>query len=287
MTSAGAATEGAVRPAFDLYRVYRWAFLLFVAGLVLVPLLATALGGFKSLSDLRTNPFGLPDVWLWENYLGILRGHRLWQLLGNSLLIAVLTVFLTVTAGAMTAFLLAHLTFFGHRFLLSYFMLGLLFPAATAVLPLFIKIRDLGLLDTYWGVILPQTAFNLSLAILLFRRFFRELPESLFDAAMIDGCSYVRFFWHVTLPLSRPILSTVAVFVFVQSWNNYLLPLVVLNSDAMYPWPLGVMVFFGEYTTEWSLVLAFITLTIFPAILMFLLAQRHIVAGLTAGAVKG
>lgn len=274
-------------PPFELFKVWRWAFLLFVAGLVLVPLLATALGGFKSLGDLRTNPFGLPETWLFENYLGILRGGTLWRMLANSLFIAVFTVILTVAAGAMAAFLFAHLTFFGDRFLLGYFMLGLLFPAATAVLPLFIKIRDLGLLDTYWGVILPQTAFNLAFAILLFRRFFRELPESLFDAAMIDGCGYVRFFWHVTLPLSRPILSTVAVFVFVQSWNNYLLPLVVLNSDAMYPWPLGIMVFVGEYATEWSLVLAFITLTILPAILMFLLAQRHIVAGLTAGAVKG
>lgn len=274
-------------PPFDLFQVYRWAFLLFVAGLVLVPLLATALGGFKTLGDLRTNPFGLPETWVLENYLGILQGRMLWRMLGNSLLIALVTVFLTVAAGAMAAFLFAHLTFFGHRFLLSYFMLGLLFPAATAVLPLFIKIRDLGLLDTYWGVILPQTAFNLSFSILLFRRFFKELPDSLLDAAMIDGCGYVRFFWHITLPLSRPILSTVAVFVFVQSWNNYLLPLVVLNSDAMYPWPLGVMVFVGEYATEWSLVLAFITLTILPAILMFLLAQRHIVAGLTAGAVKG
>lgn len=274
-------------PPFDMFRIWRWAFLLFIAGLVLVPLLATALGGFKSLGDLRTNPFGLPETWLFENYLGILEGGTLWRMLANSLFIATFTVILTVAAGAMAAFLFAHLTFFGSRFLLSYFMLGLLFPAATAVLPLFIKIRDLGLLDTYWGVILPQTAFNLAFAILLFRRFFRELPESLFDAAMIDGCGYVRFFWHITLPLSRPILSTVAVFVFVQSWNNYLLPLVVLNTDAMYPWPLGIMVFVGEYATEWSLVLAFITLTILPAILMFLLAQRHIVAGLTAGAVKG
>lgn len=254
-------------PPFELFKVWRWAFLIFVAGLVLVPLLATALGGFKSLGDLRTNPFGLPETWLLENYLGTLSGGTLWRMLANSLFIAVFTVILTVAAGAMAAFLFAHLTFFGDRFLLSYFMLGLL--------------------DTYWGVILPQTAFNLAFAILLFRRFFRELPESLFDAAMIDGCGYVRFFWHVTLPLSRPILSTVAVFVFVQSWNNYLLPLVVLNTDAMYPWPLGIMVFVGEYATEWSLVLAFITLTILPAILMFLLAQRHIVAGLTAGAVKG
>ena len=91
----------------------------------------------------------------------------------------------------------------------------------------------------------------------------------------------------MTLPLSRPILSTVAVFVFVQSWNNYLLPLVILNSESIYPWPLGIMMFQGEYMTQWNLVLAFITLTILPAIVMFLVAQKHIISGLTAGAIKG
>lgn len=275
------------RPPLDAALLYRYLALVLVAGIVILPLAATALGGFKSLGDLRQNTFGLPEVWVVENYLQILRGDRLWQMLGNSLIIGGLTVFLTLVTASMVAFLFAHLRFFGSDMLLSYFLLGLLFPAATAVLPLFIKIRDLGLLDTYWGVILPQTAFNLGLAILLLRRAFKELPTELLDSAMIDGCSYVRFFWHITLPLSRPILATVGVVVFVQSWNNYLLPLVVLNSSSMYPWPLGVMAFRGEFMTEWSLILAFITLTILPAIFLFLVAQRHIVAGLTSGAVKG
>jgi raffinose/stachyose/melibiose transport system permease protein len=196
-------------------------------------------------------------------------------------------VAITVATGSMVAFLFAHLRFFGDRYLLSYFMLGLLFPAATGILPLFIKIRDLGLLDSYWGVVLPQAAFGLGLSILLFRGFFRQLPSDLLEAALMDGCSYVRFYWSVTLPLSRPILSTVSVFIFVQSWNNYLLPLVMLNTDAMFPWPLGLMQFQGEYMTDWPALLAYVTLTIIPAILMFILAQKHIVAGLTAGATKG
>jgi raffinose/stachyose/melibiose transport system permease protein len=275
------------RGTFDPGRLYAYLFLLLVAGVVLVPLLTTALGGFKTLGDLRSNAFGLPSPWVFENYRGILTGGALWRMLWNSLVIGMLTVFLTLVSASMAAFLFAHLTFFGSTMLLNYFLLGLLFPAATAVLPLFIKVRDLGLLDTYWGVILPQTAFSLAFAILLFRRFFKDLPSTLLDAAMIDGCGYARFFWHVTLPLSRPILSTVAVFVFVQSWNNYLLPLVILNSESIYPWPLGIMRFQGEYLTQWNLVLAFITLTILPAIIMFLVAQKHIISGLTAGAVKG
>lgn len=271
----------------EMFSFYRFAVLMLIAGLVLIPLLATALGGFKSLGDLRTNAFALPSEWLFSNYWGILSGSRLWQLLFNSTVIAFFTVFLTLAVAAMAGFVLAHIHFFGSRFLMAYFLIGLMFPAATAIIPLFIKVRDLGLLDTYWGVILPQVAFALGFSILLFRSFFRELPGELLDAAFVDGCGYMRFFWHVTLPLSRPILATVGIFALVQSWNNFLLPLVMLNSDSKFPWPLGIMQFRGEYSSEWHLILAFITLTIAPAVVFFLLAQRYIVAGLLGGAVKG
>jgi raffinose/stachyose/melibiose transport system permease protein len=283
-----ASNDVGVDPPRDaVARIFRFAALIVLAGIVLVPLLATALDGFKDLPALHADPVGLPRVWLWSNYWEILSGVRYWRVLGNSLLIALLTVALTLSLASMAAFVFAHLRFFGDRFLFGYLQLGLLFPAATAVLPLFIKIRDLGLLDSYWGVVLPQVAFSLAMAILLLRNAFRQLPSELFDAAMIDGCGYFRCYFHITLPLSGPILSTVAVISFVSSWNNYLLPLVVLNSESRYPWTLGLMAYQGQYATSWQLVLAFITLNILPAILMFMMAQRYIVAGLTAGAVKG
>jgi raffinose/stachyose/melibiose transport system permease protein len=269
-----------------LASILTFAALLVLAGAVLYPVLATALNGFKDLSELRTNPLGPPHVWVWSNYWEILSGYRYWQVLGNSLLIALLTVAITLALSSMAAFTFAHMRFFGDKFLLNYIQLGLLFPAATAILPLFIKIRDLGLLDSYWGVVLPQVAFSLAMSVLLLRNAFKQLPSELLDAAMMDGCGYFRYFFYITLPLSGPILSTVAVISFVGSWNGYLLPLVVLNSESRYPWTLGLMAYQGQYMTSWQLVLAFITLTILPAILMFLLAQRYIVAGLTAGAVK-
>ena len=258
-----------------------------IAALVLVPLLATLIGGFKELGELRTNPFGLPHVWHWENYWGILSSSRYWTILGNSLYISVATVVLTLMVAAPAAFAFAHLRFFGQRYLFNYLILGLTFPFATAILPLFIKVRDLGLLDTHWGIILPQVAFNQAVSILLLRNSFRELPSELLDSALVDGCGYMRFFISITLPLSRPILATVAVISFVASWNNFLLPLVVINTGRKYPWTLGLMDYQGEFIVEWQLILAFITLTILPAVLIFLLAQRHIVSGLAAGAVKG
>jgi raffinose/stachyose/melibiose transport system permease protein len=258
-----------------------------VAGFVIVPLLATVIGGFKEVGELRTNPFGLPKAWHWENYWGILESARYWRILGNSLYLSTATVALTLVVAAPAAFAFAHLRFFGQRYLFNYFILGLTFPFATAILPLFIKVRDLGLLDTHWGIILPQVAFNQAFGILLMRNAFRQLPPELLDAALVDGCGYMRFFVSITLPLSRPILATVAVISFVMSWNNFLLPLVVINTNAKYPWTLGLMDYQGEFIVEWQLILAFITLTILPAMLMFLLAQKHIVSGLTAGAVKG
>ena len=265
----------------------RLLILFFVAGIILVPLLATAVGGFKELGELRTNPFGLPKVWQWQNYWGILTTVRYWRILGNSLIIAATTVFLVLAVASPAAFAFAHLRFFGHKFLFNYLILGLTFPFATAILPLFIKVRDLGLLDTHWGIILPQVAFGQAVSILLLRNAFRQLPGELLESALVDGCGYIRFFLWITLPLSRPILATVAVISFVTSWNNFLLPLVVLNTTSKYPWTLGLMDYQGEFIVAWQLILAFITLTIIPAVIMFVVAQRYLVAGLTAGAVKG
>jgi len=275
------------RKRVDGARLATYAVLVFVAAIVLVPLVATALGGFKTLGGLRANPFGLPDRWMWSNYWDILVSVRYWRMLGNSLVIATMTVFLVLVTASMAAFTFAHLRFLGSTFLLNYFLVGLMFPAATAILPIFIRIRDLGLLDTYFGVVLPQAAFGLGISIPLIRNYFKSMPQELFDAAFVDGCGYAQYFWHVTLPLARPILATVGTVSFVSSWNNYLLPLILLNTETKYPWPLGIMVYQGEFGTDWQLVLAFVTLTILPTILVFFAAQKHVVAGLTAGAVKG
>ena len=261
--------------------------LLVFTAFVMGPIAATVLGGFKSAGDLRTNPLGLPAAWGTQVYTDLISDPKFWSYLWSSLVISVTAVVLTLIVAAAAAYVFAQIRFFGGRFLQAYLLLGLVFPFATAILPLFITVRNLGLLDTHWAVILPQSAFGLSLAILLFKTFFDQLPKELFEAAYVEGCGYIRFFWRFTLPLSTPILATVGVFVFVQSWNNFLLPLIVLNSREIYTWPLGMMQFRGEHLVEWNKTLAFISLTLVPAIVFFLAAQRYIVAGLTGGAVKG
>jgi len=245
------------------------------------------MGGFKSTGDLRTNPFGFPKEWITDNYVSIAGSFRFWQMLWNSAIITFCTVFLTLLVSSMAAFTLAHMRFAGKKWIGNYLSLGLTFPFATAVLPVFIRVRDMGLLDSYWGVILPQVAFNLSFSVVLLRGFFAELPKDLFEAAFIDGCDYPRMFWQITLPLSRPILATVGVLSLVGSWNEFLLPLVMINREEIYPWTLGIMQYQGQYGTDWGKVLAFVSLTMAPAIIFYLMAQKHIIAGLTSGAVKG
>lgn len=266
---------------------FQWFTLLVIAAFVIVPFYTTALGGFKEIGELRVNPFGLPASWDPVRFVEILVGPSYFRSLGNSLLIAVGTVVISTLLASMTAFAFAHIKFFGAKFLMSYLMLGLLFPSATAILPLFIKMRDLGLLDNHLGIIIVQVAFSISFSVLLFHNFFKELPKELIDAARMDNCGYVRIYWYVTLPLCLPIIATVGVFNFVGSWNNFLLPLIALNSDAKYTWPLGIMQFQGQYGSDWPRILAFLTLSILPAIVFFLLAQRYIISGLTGGAVKG
>jgi raffinose/stachyose/melibiose transport system permease protein len=207
-----------------LFVYYRWLVLLLASGLCLLPLWATVIGGFKSPGELRTNAFGLPREWLFDNYVSIAISGRFWQMLGNSAFIALVTVVLTLLVSSMAAFVLAHLRFAGKRWLANYLALGLTFPFATAVLPVFIRVRDLGLLDSYWGVILPQIAFNLGFAIVLLQGFFAELPNELFEAAFVDGCSYPRMFWQITMPLSRPILATVGCFPWSGAGTNTYCP---------------------------------------------------------------
>jgi raffinose/stachyose/melibiose transport system permease protein len=267
--------------------VWQWIGLAVIALFVIVPFYTTVLGGFKGIGELRINPFGLPASWDPSNFIGILVGKSFFHSLWNSLVISISTVVISILLASMTAFAFAHIKFFGSKYLMGFLLLGLLFPSATAILPLFIKLRDLGLLDSHLGVIIAQVSFNLSFSILLFFNFFRQLPKELFDAARMDNCGYLKIYWYVTLPLSLPIIATVGVFAFVTSWNNFLLPLIVLNSDAQYTWPLGIMQFQGQYSQDWPKILAFLTLTIIPAVGFFLLAQRYIISGLTGGAVKG
>lgn len=258
-----------------------------VALVVMVPIVATLFGGLKETGELMANPFGLPIPPRIENYTRILSGGEFFMQMGNSLWVLAGSVLVSLVASSMASFVFARLAFRGRDGLFTFINLGLLFPLAVAILPLYIQLRNMGLLDSLPGVFLPQAAFSLPTNILILRNFFRSIPAELEDAAYIDGCTPAGFFWRILLPLARPALATVAVLVMVTSWNNFLLPLLVLNNQSLWTLPMGVMKYSGEHGIEWGPILAFVTLALIPAIFLYLLAQRQLIAGLTSGAVKG
>ena len=253
----------------------------------LVPILFAVLGGFRDTGQLSTDPVALPDPWVFSNYTGILKSGTFWHEVWNSTLIALVSTGLTVPVAALAAFIFARFAFRGREVLYTIFTLGLLFPVAIAILPIFIMVRNLGLLDSPLGVALPQAAFGLPMTIVILRPFFRSFPTELQDAAAIDGASTFRFFWQILLPLSRPILATVSVLAIVGSWNAFLLPLVVLTEADAWTLPLGVTSYSQQYATDTARVLAFTSLSMVPALIFYAFAERHLVSGLTTGAVKG
>ena len=194
-----------------------------------MPILYAILGGFRDTGQLSTNPVALPDPWVFSNYTGILKSSTFWHQVWNSTLIALVSTALTVPVAALAAFVFARFAFRGREVFYTIFTLGLLFPVAIAILPIFIMVRNLGLLDNPLGVALPQAAFGLPMTIIILRPFFHSIPSDLQDAAAIDGCGPFRFFVRILLPLSRPVLATVSVLAIVGSWNAFLLPLVVLD----------------------------------------------------------
>lgn len=258
-----------------------------IGAFIVVPIIYGVLGGFKDNAQLAENPFGWPDPWRPSNYIEILTSSSFWRQAWNSLFIAVSTTVLVVGVAAMAAFIFARYAFRGREFFFTIFAMGLMFPFAVAILPLFILLRSMGLLDNPLGVILPQAAFGLPITIIILRGFFREIPAEVEEAATLDGCSPFTFFVRILLPMARPALATVSVLAIVSSWNNFMLPLVVFNDQTWWTLPLGVQQFQGQYTSDTARVLAYVVMAMVPALAFYSVAERQLIGGLTAGATKG
>jgi raffinose/stachyose/melibiose transport system permease protein len=258
-----------------------------VAAVIMVPLAYAVLDGFKTNGELVGSPALLPEEWVTSNYTDLLGSGEFWRYVTNSLIVTVVSVGLTVSFSSFAAYVLARFAFRGRELVYTLFTLGLLFPIAVAILPLFIQLRSLNLLGNPLGVALPQAAFGLPLTIIILRPFFRSIPRELEDAARVDGCGTFGFFWRILVPLSRPALATVTVLAIVTSWNAFFLPLLVFQGGEQWTLPLGVMNFSSEYNSDWAKILAFTSLSMLPAVLFYVIAERQIVSGLTAGSVKG
>jgi raffinose/stachyose/melibiose transport system permease protein len=264
--------------------VYAFAALLITA--MLAPVVYIVIGGFRTNAQITSDPSGLPSPWRLDNYVDVLSGGVFWRQVLNSTIAATATTLGVVALGLMVSFALARYRFRGQGVMYALFAAGLMFPLTVAITPLYILVRTLGLMNDLGGVILPQIAFGLPTTVIILVPFLRAIPAELQEAAAIDGCSRLGFFWRMVLPLSVPGVITVGILAFIGSWNSYLLPLFVLNDSGAFTLPLGVQAFSSEYSVDTAKVLAFTSLAMLPALVFFSLFERRIVGGLT-GAVKG
>lgn len=281
---SGAQSRAGSTAPFANVPVYVVALLLTV--IVLVPIGFVVLGGFRTTGQIAADPVGLPDPWVRHNYMSVLTSSAFWRQLGNSMIVAAIATGLVVTVSAMAAYPLSRMQFRGREALFVFFTFGLLFPVAVAALPLYLLLRQLGLLESLLGVALPEAAFAIPITIIILRPFMRAIPAELEDAAAMDGCGRFGFFLLVLVPLSQPALVTVTILSVITSWNNFILPLLVLTDPSKWTLPLGVAQYSSEHSADTAAILAFTTLSMVPALLFFLAAQRRIVGGLS-GAVKG
>lgn len=260
----------------------------FIAVIMFFPIYVNLVGSFKSNAQILSDPFGLPSPFTLTPLLDILGGTAaFWTFLLNSILVAAGAIALTIICAMSSAVALSRIQFRGRTLLFNFFIMGLLFPLTVAILPLYLQLRSFGLLGTRAGVVLAEAAFGLPLSIFIFTGFFRDVPWELQDAVQMDGGGVLTFATRVLVPISTPVISTVTVITLIMSWNQFLLPLVVLNDSSAFTIPLGVMQFQGQFATDWNYIMAFITLSILPMAIFYLVAQKYIVAGLTAGATKG
>jgi raffinose/stachyose/melibiose transport system permease protein len=192
-----------------------------------------------------------------------------------------------VGVSAMAGFVFARFAFRGREMLFMLFTVGLMFPFAVAILPLFVLLRSLDLLNNPLGVILPQAAFGLPVTIIILRAFFRSIPAEIEEAATLDGCSPFGFFWRILLPMARPALATVSVLAIVASWNNFMLPLVVFGNPDWWTIPVAVTQFNSQYSVDTARVLAYVVVAMVPALALYAVAERQLIGGLASGATKG
>lgn len=271
----------------NLPRFFQYLVLTFVTLIFVVPIVILVFGSLKTRGEMYSLPYTFPNPPQWDNYFKILSMSSFWIMLRNSLIVMVISTAGVLIICSLAAFVFARIQFRGKDLAFNFLTLGLMFPITVAIMPVYLVVRQMHLVDTLLAVILVQIAFGLSGNILILRGFFLSVPIELQDAAAIDGCTAFDFFWRILLPLVRPALAAVGALTMIVSWNDLLTPLVLLNSSSLWTLPLGTMQFQGQYSSDLALMSAFVALSAVPAIVFYLFAERQIVAGLTAGALKG
>jgi raffinose/stachyose/melibiose transport system permease protein len=268
----------------------KWiAYVLLAIGVIiaLAPFVVTILASVKTTRELVQGIFSLPEDAQWGNFREAWEQGRFGRLFLNSIIVAVGVVVPSIVLSTMTGYALARFRFRGSNVVYSYLLLGLVIPLQALVVPLYYVLRELNMLDSLIGLILPQIAMSMSFGTLLMRQAFASIPREVMEASIVDGASSWTTLWQVMYPLARPMVGTVALMFFIWTWNEFMLPLVINIDPAYHTVPLGLVMFQGQWTANIPLIAAGATITFLPLVIMFFIFQRQLIEGLTQGAVKG
>lgn len=287
----GAATADGPRKqpkSGGVLNVFSHGFLALWAIMIIVPLAWVVMTAFKSDDEIFTDPLGLPSEWHWENFT------RAWDKAGigdyfvNTILVVGGGVFLTMLLGSMAAYVLARYEFRFNKFFYLMFVAGMMFPVFLALVPLYFIVDNLGLLGTHFGLILVYTAYSLPFTVFFLTAFFKTLPHGVAEAAMIDGAGHYRLFFQVMMPMARSGLVSVAIFNIIGQWNQFLLPQVLMPGEGNNLLADGIasVAVSQRYDPDFSGLMASMVIAMIPAFVAYVIFQRQIQAGLTAGAIK-
>lgn len=240
------------------------------------------LSAFKNNRELFRHPFSLPLEWRFENFSNAWEKGGLATLYMNSIIVTLTAVVITAFAATAAAFAFARLEFRGRDLLYRVLLIGLLLPPPVIAIPLFTQLRDMGLLNTLWALILPGAAWSLAISTFIMRSYFMSLRNDMEEAARLDGAGIWVIFWQVSMPMVRPAILTVAVLNTINIWNELLFAMLFISDDSKRTLPAGLIRFYGFHSTDYGLVFAALTVTILPILVLYFFLQRQVIAGLTA-----
>ena len=278
-----------------MYQVSRWSAIstqtVLVAWSVIVifPMLWMVYSSFKTDQELFFSPGSPPAELQWDNFERAWNKAHVGEYLFNTLIVVIPALLLTLILSAMAAYVLARFRFVGNRFLFYLFLSGMLFPVFLALVPLFSLVNQLGMLNTFHGLILVYVAYSLPFTIFFLTGFFKTLPTELEESAIIDGANPFQVFFKVMLPMASPGLISMGIFNFLGMWNQYVLPLVLISDESKYMLSQGLafMLFKQFYENDWSALFAALTIIMIPSLIVYITFQRQIQSGITTGALKG
>lgn len=261
--------------------------LIVYAILTLYPLYWLFTSAFKSNQDFFTNPYGLPKEWMTENLFRAWELGNMGRAMMNSTVVTITAVVLTILLSVLAAYVLSRFEFRFKKVVVVLFTTGLLIPIHSTLVPLFIMMKNIGLLDTYGALILPYTAFELPIAIFLAMAYMSSIPREIEEAAMIDGSGWWGIFGRMILPLCTPIVATISILAFLRFWNDFSFALVFINTQALKTLPLSLSLFSDGFGTDYSLTMGAMAIAVIPTIVAYLILQEQIMKGMVAGSIKG